>query len=128
MLRWSDGVSRACPEQSRRVRQYGGRARTPGSQRTNSNLTLGAQNLAQLVIDFYRFLRGLIDQFDPAAQVFGRSRLRNQVGGLHDRFERIAEIVRQHSEFPRHFRRYLIGGISHGLALPGDFYRAKLWS
>ena len=30
-----------------------------------------------------------------------------------------APIVREHSEFPRHFRRYLIGGISHGLGRPG---------
>src|SRR5208282_1340101 len=30
-------------------------------------LTLRAQELAQLLIDFYCFLRRLIDQFDPAA-------------------------------------------------------------
>jgi hypothetical protein len=84
------------------------------------NLALLAQNLAQLVIDFYRVLRGLIDQFDPAARVLGRSCLRNQVGGLHNGFERIAEIVRQRSEFFRQFRRDFIGGISHGLAGRGS--------
>src|SRR5258708_3606249 len=78
-------------------------------------LTLRAQQLAQLVIDLYRVLRGLIDQFNPAAQVFGRGGLRNQVGGLHDGFKRIAEIVRESAEFFRQFRRNFLGGISHGL-------------
>ncbi len=81
--------------------------RASPAPRTNSNL-----------IDLYRVLRGLIDQFHPATQVFGRGRLRNQVGGLHDSLKRIAEIVRQHSKFFRQFCRNFFGGISHGLGRP----------
>ncbi len=88
-------------------------------------LTLRAQELAQLVIDFYRFLRSLIDQLDPAACVLGRSSLRNQVSGLHDSFERIAEIVRQCAEFPRQFWRDFIGGIFHDLGRPGALHMTK---
>ena len=62
---------------------------------------LGAQNLAQPLIDFYCVLRGLIDHFEPAARTLGQTVLRNQISGLHDGFEGIAEIVREYAKFLR---------------------------
>jgi hypothetical protein len=37
---------------------------------------------------------------------------------LHDGFERVAEIVRQRSEFLRQFRGDFVGGICHGYGWP----------
>src|ERR1700692_868596 len=74
----------------------------------NGALAFGAQNLTQVSINFYGVLRSLVDHLDPSAQVFGRDRLRNQVGGLHDGLKRVAEIVRQSAEFLGQFSRDFI--------------------
>ena len=78
---------------------------------------MGAQNLAQPLIDSYRVLRGLIDHFDPAARVLGRTGLHNQISGLHDGFERVTEIVREYAKFLRYLRRNFIGIVSNGCGL-----------
>ena len=88
-------------------------------------LALRAQQFAQLLIDFHCILRGLIDQFNPAAGVLGRPGLREEVSSLYDGFKSVAEIVRQCTEFSCQFGRDFIGGIRHGLGARGALQISK---
>lgn len=55
--------------------------------------SLGAQHLTELAIDMSSVLSGLLDEFDPFFSMRRHLDLAEQVGGLHDGFDRIAQIV-----------------------------------
>lgn len=74
------------------------------------HLAVVAHDFAELVVDVYRVLRGLIDELDPAALALGRAGLRNQVSGLNDGLEGVAEIVREGAEFAGNVGGDLFGG------------------
>src|SRR5208283_3908200 len=74
--------------------------RETGSRRAKAEsrepyLAVAAQQFAELDVDLDGFFGRLIDHFNPAAGVLGRTGLRDQVRGLHDGFEGVAEVVRQ---------------------------------
>ncbi len=73
-------------------------------------LAVVAHDFAELVVDFYGILRGLIDELNPAAEALGRARLRDQVGRLNDGLEGVAEIVREGAEFTGDLGGNLFGG------------------
>jgi hypothetical protein len=68
-------------------------------RRARADSAVVAQQLAEPGVDFHGVFRGLVDHLDPAARFLGRASLRDQVSCLYDRFEGVAEIVRQKAEF-----------------------------
>jgi hypothetical protein len=54
---------------------------------------LSAKNLAEFAIELSGILGGVLDQVDPLFLFAGKIGLTEQVGGLHDRLERVAEVV-----------------------------------
>ena len=66
-------------------------------------LTFCAHDFAELVVDPYRVLRGLIDQLYPSALIFGWTGLGHQIRCLNDGFEGVAEVVRKSAKLTGDF-------------------------
>jgi len=81
-------------------------------------LAIRPQYFSQFAIDPDCFLRRLVEHLCPAARVWWQVRLRNEIGGLHDGFERIAEIVSQGTQFKRDFSRDLVAVSFHLITSP----------
>ena len=62
-------------------------------------LALRAQYFADLAIDFCRVAGRLVDQVQPLSVGIVHLDLAEQVGGLHDGLNGIAEVVRKRPEF-----------------------------
>lgn len=67
-----------------------------------------AKNLTYLAIDVGCILRGVFDQANPLRAVGSLVKLAEKVGGLHDGFNRIAQIMRQAAEPTDDFGRELL--------------------
>lgn len=61
-----------------------------------------AKNLAEFAIELGGVLGSTLDQVDPFFLFAGKIRLTEQVRGLHDRLERVAEIVGEGSQAGLH--------------------------
>jgi hypothetical protein len=73
-----------------------------------------AKNLTYLAIDVGGILSGVFDEANPLRAVGSLVKLAEKVGGLHDGFNRIAQIMRQAAEPTDDFGRELLR-VDHGL-------------
>lgn len=83
-------------------------AEQPEDDQSRSPTELGglsAQVVANFSVDAGRVARGIVDEFKPAFSIFIETALCQQVGGLHDGLDGIAQIVRQGSELTVRFDR-----------------------
>ena len=62
---------------------------------SREKLAVRTQDVAELPVDLDCVLRSFVNHSDPPLEVFRRIRLRDQIAGLHDSFEGVAEFMRQ---------------------------------
>jgi hypothetical protein len=82
-------------------------------------LAARAQDVTQIPVDLDRILRGFVDHLDPAFHVFRRVRLGEQIAGLHDGFQGVAEFVCQGAKFFGRFGGNVARAVGHRLKVAG---------
>ena len=66
---------------------------------------MAAENLAEFAIEVRGVLGGVLDELDPLVLLASETGLAEEVRGLHDGFERVAEVVSEGAQAGVHGSR-----------------------